>query len=91
MSDGTIRTHPDSAGYVAAIEEAPVMVLAHTSPWTLNPDFLSLYDFFAPHTSLGIFLFADGSVRAIGSGKPQEIWEALGTRASGEIISESDF
>lgn len=91
MCDGTIRTHPDYNGYVAAIEEAPVMVLAHTSPWTLSPDYADLYDFLAAHPSIGNFLFADGSVRGLAANKSQDFWQALGTRAGKETVSESDF
>ena len=57
----------------------------------IDPDYADIYDFYTAHPLIGIFLFADGSVRSISSGKSQAIWEAIGTRAGGEIVSDSDY
>ena len=91
ISSGTIRTDPNSLTFLSSIEEAPTMVMARTVPELLNPDFTDVYDFFAPHVELCNFLFADGSVRTLHHPLADWIWEAIGTIAGGETISESDF
>jgi prepilin-type N-terminal cleavage/methylation domain-containing protein len=91
ISVGTVRTNPDSPGFVAAVEEAPLMTTARTSDIPLN-DYYSLpYDFYSPHPLVGMFLFADGSVRALRFTISLDVWAAIATRAGGETISESDF
>jgi prepilin-type processing-associated H-X9-DG protein len=44
--------------------------------------------FWALHPGGALFLFADGSVRFIKSRRPLPIFQALATRAGGEILSE---
>ena len=88
ISNGTIRTNTDAGTFVLSIEESPVMVLAHTSSRTLNPHIAQPYDFLAAHPGLGIFLFADGSVRSIRADAPVEVWVAIGTRAGDETLPE---
>ncbi|MFL5331190.1 MAG: DUF1559 domain-containing protein [Gemmataceae bacterium] len=90
-SDGTIRTNPDSPGLIAAIEEAPVLVMARTNPFPMNQFYSSPYDFYSPHPTSAMFLFADGSVHALKFTLPASIWEALGTRAGREVINSDDF
>lgn len=90
-SDGTIRTNPDSPGLLAVIEEAPVLVMARTNPFPMNEYYASPYDFYSPHPTVGMFLFADGSVRPLRFNLSPLIWEALGTRAGGEIVNHDEY
>ena len=48
-------------------------------------------DFFSRHMQGVNFLFADGSVRNINNTIKGAVWEALGTRAGGEAIDDSDL
>lgn len=93
MTDGTARTSPHSPSFLAAIEEAPVMVMARTSTNNnpLNHDYSSPYDFYSPHPTAGMFLFADGSARAPRFNLSQDVWTAIGTRDGGESVTENDF
>jgi prepilin-type N-terminal cleavage/methylation domain-containing protein/prepilin-type processing-associated H-X9-DG protein len=91
VTNGTIRTSPNSPTSVAAIEEAPVMVMARTYTEPMNNPYSSPYDFYSPHPTSGQFLFADGSVRALAFTLSPDIWQALGTRNGGEPVSASDF
>lgn len=90
-SDGTIRTNPDSPGLLAAVEESPVLVMARTNPFPMNQFYASPYDFYSPHPTIAIFLFADGSVKSLRFDLSPTIWEALGTRAGGEIVNQGDY
>jgi prepilin-type N-terminal cleavage/methylation domain-containing protein/prepilin-type processing-associated H-X9-DG protein len=91
ISMGTVRTNPDSPSFVAAVEEAPLMTTARTSDVPLN-DYYSLpYDYYSPHPLAGMFLFADGSVRALSFTISLDVWAAIATRAGGETISVGDF
>ena len=42
----------------------------------------------APHTGIGQFAMGDGSVRAISENIDENVYNALGTRAGGEVIGE---
>ncbi|HEY1379139.1 MAG TPA: DUF1559 domain-containing protein [Gemmataceae bacterium] len=86
MSDGTVRTDPEAPIYLAAVEEPPTMVMARTGRHTLNQDYTEPYDFFSPHPGIGLFLFADGSVRPLTYATSTDVWAAIGTRAGGETI-----
>jgi type II secretory pathway pseudopilin PulG len=88
IGPGTIRTNAAAGTFVAAIEESPVMALAHTSSFTLSREFAEPYDFLSAHPGIGFFLFADGSVRGMRAGAPVEVWAAIGTRAGGETLPE---
>lgn len=90
-SDATIRTNPNSPGLIAAVEEAPVLVMARTNPFPMNQFYSTLYDFYSPHPTTAMFLFADNSVKALRFNLSAQVWEALGTRAGGEIVKEGDF
>ena len=91
VSDGTVRTNVNSPSFVAAIEEAPVMVMARTNLYPLNQDYSTPYDFYSPHPVAGMFLFADGSVRALRFDLSPDVWRAIATRDGGETVCESDF
>lgn len=91
ITDGTVRTHPNAPVFVMSVEEAPTMVLARTSYYTLSRDYADLYDFYSPHPGIGLFLFADGSVRALRATTSSDVWLAIGTRDGGEVVSVGDF
>jgi prepilin-type N-terminal cleavage/methylation domain-containing protein/prepilin-type processing-associated H-X9-DG protein len=90
LTDGTVHTDPNAPIFLQAIEETPVMVMARTGRHTLNQDYSEPYDFFSPHPFVGMFLFADGSVRPLYESTSVDIWAAIGTRAGGEVIPQ-DF
>lgn len=91
VSEGTTRVHPNAPVYVMAIEEPSTAVMARTGWYPLNSHYTEVYDFFSPHVGLGMFLFADGSVRGLTVNTPKKIWQAIGTRAGGESFSENEF
>jgi prepilin-type N-terminal cleavage/methylation domain-containing protein/prepilin-type processing-associated H-X9-DG protein len=76
-------------------EGAPVLCLGHTGDaaegHTPNNPSNHVDDFFSRHMQGVNFLFADGSVRNINNTIKGAIWEALGTRAGGEAIDDSDL
>jgi prepilin-type N-terminal cleavage/methylation domain-containing protein len=86
MSNGSIRTNPDAPIYLASVEEPPTMVMARSGRHVLNQDYSEPYDFYSPHPMVGMFLFADGSVRALTGHTSVDVWAAVGTRAGGEVI-----
>ena len=90
MTSGTVRTTPGAPVYTSTIEESPCMTLARIGSRTLNDRFSEPYDFFSAHAAQVFFLFADGSVRAIGSGINLEILHSLATRSGGEN-AKTDF
>jgi prepilin-type processing-associated H-X9-DG protein len=69
------------------VEEAATEVLAHVSIHTLNDRYSDPEDFFTPHTQVGNFLFADGSVRSLSSSMTLITLQALATRNGGEVIN----
>jgi len=88
FQNGTIRTTWDAPIYLAAIEEAPVMAMARVGNHTLNHIYSEPYDFFTPHPAAGMFLFADGSVRAISKSTSVEVLQSLATRSGGEVVDD---
>jgi prepilin-type processing-associated H-X9-DG protein len=91
ISDGTVRTDPSAPIFLHAIEETPTMVMARTGRHTLNQDYSEPYDYYSPHPFVGMFLFADGSVRPLYDTTSVDVWVAIGTRAGGEVIPRGDF
>jgi prepilin-type N-terminal cleavage/methylation domain-containing protein/prepilin-type processing-associated H-X9-DG protein len=85
VSDGTARTREGAPVYFAAIEEAPTMVMARAWSRPLNHPYSEPYDFFSPHPSGAMFLFADGAVRQLSISLSVPALQALATRAGGEI------
>ena len=67
------------------------MVMARTNPFPMNQFYTPLYDFYSPHPTTAMFLFADGGVKALRFNLSAAIWEALGTRAGGEVVKDSDY
>jgi prepilin-type N-terminal cleavage/methylation domain-containing protein len=80
-----VETTEGAPVYGSYMEESPVQVMA-TFGDVFNGPFSTPYSFFSPHRGLGLFLFADGSVRPVRSGTSLEILGALATRAGGETI-----
>ena len=64
--------------------------MARTGTHRLNDHYSEVYDFFTPHPGVGMFLFADGSVRALSTTTSTRVWHAVGTRAGGETFSPGD-
>jgi prepilin-type N-terminal cleavage/methylation domain-containing protein len=91
MTNATIRTGPNVPVYLAAIEEAPTLVMARAGRHFLNADYSEPYDFYSPHPALGMFLFMDGSVRAMSFTTPLAVWSAIATRAGGEMVPADGF
>ena len=91
VSEGTVRVEPTAPVYVRAVEEPATAVMARTGWHQLNGHYSEVYDFFSPHAGLGMFLFADGSVRSMGVNTSLDVWKALGSRAGGEAISENEL
>jgi prepilin-type N-terminal cleavage/methylation domain-containing protein len=91
VSEGTIRIHANAPVYVRAVEEPATAVMARTGWHQLNGTYSEVYDFYSPHAGLGLFLFADGSVRSMGVNTSLQVWKAIGSRAGGEAISESEL
>jgi prepilin-type N-terminal cleavage/methylation domain-containing protein/prepilin-type processing-associated H-X9-DG protein len=88
VARGSIRTTPGAPVYVAAIEEAPTMVLARVNKLRLNDPYSTPYDYYSPHQGLANFLFCDGSVRAISSSTTAPTLRALASRNGGEPIGD---
>ncbi len=91
ISDGTIRTTPGAPVYYSLFEQAPVMVMARIWNKPLNSPLSEPYDFFSPHTAVGNFLFADGSVHSLSIATDLTILQALATINGGEVVDESGF
>jgi prepilin-type N-terminal cleavage/methylation domain-containing protein len=83
------KTTEGAPVYGSFIEESPVEVMA-TFADRLNSPFSTPYCFFSPHPQLGLFLFADGSVRRLDFGIAVEVLGDLATRAGGETIPAID-
>jgi prepilin-type N-terminal cleavage/methylation domain-containing protein/prepilin-type processing-associated H-X9-DG protein len=81
------------ADQLANAERAPALVLSHGSRDHIPNDTLVFdADATASYHSVGVnFLFGDGSVHFIGNGISGRVYEALLTRAGGEVIDGSAF
>jgi prepilin-type N-terminal cleavage/methylation domain-containing protein/prepilin-type processing-associated H-X9-DG protein len=92
VSFGTTRHTPGAPVInLATIEDAPTQTLAHIDVETINDPRGDEEDFFSPHTGVGMFLFADGSVHSISFSLSLPLLQALATRDGGEAVSSSDF
>jgi prepilin-type N-terminal cleavage/methylation domain-containing protein/prepilin-type processing-associated H-X9-DG protein len=92
VSFGTVRITPGApTNNVNAVEEAPCQVLAHVAVHTVNDPNGDPEDFFARHSNVCNFLFADGSVRPLHSGVPLSVLQALATRNGWEVVNASDY
>jgi prepilin-type N-terminal cleavage/methylation domain-containing protein/prepilin-type processing-associated H-X9-DG protein len=91
VSRGTTRVTAGASTSSTAIEGAPTQTLAHTGSHTLNDPASDPDDFFTPHGNVGMFLFADGSTRAIRTKIALELLQALSTCAGGEYVAGNDY
>jgi prepilin-type N-terminal cleavage/methylation domain-containing protein len=66
-------------------------VLAQPSPAGLNPSSPSPTAFSSAHSGLVQFLMGDGSARPIGVSVNAAVFQALTTRAGGEVISQGSY
>jgi prepilin-type N-terminal cleavage/methylation domain-containing protein len=66
-------------------------VLAQPLPSGLNPSSPSPTTFASPHTGLVQFLIGDGSARPINVSVNAAVFQALTTRAGGEVISQVSY
>jgi prepilin-type N-terminal cleavage/methylation domain-containing protein len=92
VSHGTTRITPQApVNNLGAVEEAASQVLAHIAVHTLNDPNSDPEDFFSPHTGIGHFLFADGSVRPLSTATSLTVLQALATRNGGEVVNGGDL
>ena len=104
VNGGVCLRGPDNPcpGNTAAFSPAPTLVLAHSHLNNTNTDTDGgLDDFSSRHPGGSNFLFGDGSVRffrSVPSDSPDgsfardsTIFQALGTRAGGEVIRDQDL
>jgi prepilin-type processing-associated H-X9-DG protein len=88
VSFGTTRHTPGApVNNPAAIEDAPTQTLAHIDIEMLNDPRGDEEDFFSPHTGVGNFLLADGSVRSVSTSLSLSALQALATRNGGEVVN----
>jgi prepilin-type N-terminal cleavage/methylation domain-containing protein/prepilin-type processing-associated H-X9-DG protein len=85
ITPGAPTTNPD------AVEEAPTQTLVHVAVHTINDANSDPEDFFTPHTSTAMFLFADGSVRPIRTQIALPVLQGLATRNGGEVIDPDSY
>jgi prepilin-type processing-associated H-X9-DG protein len=92
VSFGTTRITPGAPTNIpTALEDAPTQTLVHVAVHTLNDPNADPEDFFTPHTSIGNFLFVDGSVRPLRIGISLSVLQALATRNGGEVVNSNDY
>jgi prepilin-type N-terminal cleavage/methylation domain-containing protein len=92
VSYGTEIVTPGAPVSHTHIERATAQVLAHADPLHgFNASDSDPDDFFTPHTGVGLFFFADGSVRPVRIGTPVAIMDALATRSGGEVVNADSF
>jgi prepilin-type N-terminal cleavage/methylation domain-containing protein/prepilin-type processing-associated H-X9-DG protein len=72
-------------GSLTGADEAPALVLG-TADHPPNDPAAHTEDFWSRHSQGVNFLFADGTVRNIGNGIDPIVWQALATRAGGEVV-----
>lgn len=86
-----VPTMPGAPVHAAVTEGAPTQVMARIGNRQLLSENSEPYDFFSPHSSFVHFVFADGTVRAIGNGVSIPVLQALGTRAGNETLSGTEY
>jgi prepilin-type N-terminal cleavage/methylation domain-containing protein len=83
--DPSIRAPGNSSGGSA-------LVLGHCGPHMPNDRIVTDADAMSSGHTAGVqFLFGDGSVHMIGNSISQAVYDALATRAGGEVASGSDY
>ena len=86
--EGTAHITPGAPTTSTVVGDSPTQPLAQTGSHTLNDHAADPDNFFTPHLGAGQFLFADGSVRGVGIQIDLQVFQALSTRAGGEVISD---
>ena len=90
MTNGVVQTTPGAPVYISMMVGSPAMVMARIGNKPLNSPYSEPYDFFSPHTGGVEFAFADGSVRLLRLTTPQNVLQALATRAGNEVVASED-
>src|SRR5262249_5901474 len=86
--EGTAHITPGAPTGSTAVGDSPMQPLAETGSHTLNDRFADPDNFFTPHPGTGQFLFADGSVRGVRTQIDPRVFQALSTRAGGEVVND---
>jgi prepilin-type processing-associated H-X9-DG protein len=86
--EGTAHITPGAPTTSTAVGDTPMLPLAETGSHTLNDSSADPDNFFAPHLATGQFLFADGSVRGVPLQIDPSVFQALPTRAGGEVVDD---
>jgi prepilin-type N-terminal cleavage/methylation domain-containing protein/prepilin-type processing-associated H-X9-DG protein len=87
MNQGSVRTTQGAPVYQSLIDPSPIQGLARVGNKALNDPWSEPYDFFTPHPGVMNALFGDGSVRRITPSLPQDVFQAIATRAGGESVA----
>jgi prepilin-type N-terminal cleavage/methylation domain-containing protein/prepilin-type processing-associated H-X9-DG protein len=83
--DPSVRSPGDFSGGSA-------LVMGHCGPHLPNDSIVTDADAMSSGHPLGInFLFGDGSVKMINNAISQPVYDALATRAGGEVVSAADY
>ena len=86
VDTAAIMTTPGAPVYRSAVYPATVMVTARVGNKSLNDPWAEPDDFFTPHTGAMTALYADGSVRLVRVGVAIDVFQAIATRAGGEVL-----
>ena len=86
--EGTIHITRGAPTTSTAVGDSPTQPLAQTGSHTLNDRSVDPDNFFTPHPGAGQFLFADGSVRGVRIRIDPWVFQALSTRAGGEVVTD---
>jgi prepilin-type N-terminal cleavage/methylation domain-containing protein len=86
MTNGVVVTTPGAPVYTSMMVGSPAMVMARIGTKPLNSPYSEPFDFFSPHTAGVEFAFADGSVRLLRPSIPQDLLQAMATRAGDEVV-----
>jgi prepilin-type N-terminal cleavage/methylation domain-containing protein/prepilin-type processing-associated H-X9-DG protein len=86
--EGTAHITPGAPTTSTAVGDSPTQPLAETGSHTLNDRAADPDNFFTPHPAAGQFLFADGSVRGVQTQVDLLVFQALSTRAGGEVVPD---
>jgi hypothetical protein len=75
-----------------AVEGAAALVMGHAGPHLPNNPLVTDADAFASGHTAGVnFLFRDGSVHSINSAISTAVYDALATRAAGDVVDQGGY
>jgi prepilin-type N-terminal cleavage/methylation domain-containing protein/prepilin-type processing-associated H-X9-DG protein len=86
--EGILRLTPGAPTTSTAWTDTPTQPLAQTGSHTINDPAADPDNFYTPHPGAAQFLFADGSVRGVTRGIDLSVFQALSTRAGGEVVQD---